>query len=87
LVIIAGWLCTGFLVAGSGTGFAHTASGLFSEVVRIVRASKPSLVSPENSRVMSKFENLKIVEDAFDGLEYDLRSAFRRSRARVCFVV
>ncbi len=29
-IITAGWPCTGFSVAGKGTGFDHEASGLFT---------------------------------------------------------
>jgi site-specific DNA-cytosine methylase len=73
-LITAGWPCTGFSTAGSKTGFAHAASGLFTEVVRIVRLAKPNLVFLENSHVVSKPEHVAVVAKAFDELGYDLRS-------------
>jgi site-specific DNA-cytosine methylase len=42
--------------------------------VRIVGLAKPSLVFLENSHVLSKPENLRIVAEAFHELGYDLRS-------------
>jgi hypothetical protein len=73
-LITAGWPCTGFSVAGSKTGFEHEASGLFTEIARIVGLAKPSLVFLENSHVLSKPENLHVVSESFDRLGYDLRS-------------
>jgi site-specific DNA-cytosine methylase len=80
-LVTAGWPCTGFSTAGSGTGFAHAASGLFSEVARIVGLAKPNLVFLENSHVVSKPEHVTVVAKAFDELGYDLRSTNFRAFA------
>lgn len=72
-IITAGWPCTGFSVAGRGTGFEHEASGLFREVVRITKECEPDYLFLENSHVLSAPENIRVVVDAFDGLGYDCR--------------
>ena len=72
-IITAGWPCTGFSVAGHGTGFEHEASGLFREVVRITKECEPKYLFLENSHVLSTPENIRVVVDAFDGLGYDCR--------------
>ena len=72
-IITAGWPCTGFSVAGKGTGFDHEASGLFTEVIRITKECEPKYVFLENSHVLSALENVRVVVDAFDELGYDCR--------------
>jgi len=72
-IITAGWPCTGFSVAGKGTGFEHEASGLFTEVVRITKECEPKYLFLENSHVLSTPENIRVVVDAFDELGYDCR--------------
>ncbi len=47
-VICAGWPCPGFSVAGLGQGFDHEGSGLWSEVIRLVRELRPRYVVLEN---------------------------------------
>ena len=72
-IITAGWPCTGFSVAGKGTGFDHEASGLFREVVRITKECEPKYLFLENSHVLSTPDNIRVVVDAFDELGYDCR--------------
>ena len=72
-IITAGWPCTGFSVAGKGTGFDHEASGLFREIVRITKECEPKYLFLENSHVLSTPENIRVVVDAFDELGYDCR--------------
>jgi DNA-cytosine methyltransferase len=72
-IITAGWPCTGFSVAGKGTGFGHEASGLFREIVRITKECEPEYLFLENSHVLSTPENIRVVVDAFDELGYDCR--------------
>ena len=72
-IITAGWPCTGFSVAGKGTGFDHEASGLFTEIIRITKECEPKYLFLENSHVLSTPENIKVVVDAFDELGYDCR--------------
>ena len=72
-IITGGWPCTGFSVAGKGTGFDHEASGLFREIVRITKECEPKFVFLENSHVLSTPENIRVVVDAFDELGYDCR--------------
>lgn len=73
-LVTAGWPCTGFSAAGKREGFGNAASGLFVEVVRIVRLASPNLVFLENSHTLSRPENFGVVEAAFSDLGYDLRS-------------
>ena len=72
-IITAGWPCTGFSVAGHGAGFEHDASGLFTEIVRITKECNPNYVFLENSHVLSTPNNIRVVVDAFNELEYDCR--------------
>lgn len=72
-IITGGWPCTGFSVAGKGTGFDHEASGLFTEIIRITEECKPRYLFLENSHVLSTPENIRVVVDAFDRLGYDCR--------------
>jgi DNA-cytosine methyltransferase len=72
-IITAGWPCTGFSVAGKGTGFEHEASGLFTEIIRITKECEPKYLFLENSHVLSTPENIRVVVDAFNELEYDCR--------------
>ena len=72
-IITGGWPCTGFSVAGKGTGFDHEASGLFTEIVRITKECEPEYLFLENSHVLSTPENIRVVVDAFDELGYDCR--------------
>lgn len=95
-IITAGWPCTGFSVAGKGTGFDHEASGLFREVVRITKECEPRYLFLENSHVLSTPENIRVVVDAFDGLGYDCRwlvcqatcvGALHQRKRWFCFVI
>ena len=47
-VLCAGWPCPGFSVAGRGEGFDHEGSGLWVEVIRLVRELGPRYVVLEN---------------------------------------
>ena len=73
-IITAGWPCTGFSTAGKGEGFSHQASGLFTEVVRIVSVCLPRIVFLENSHVLHKQENESVIINAFDKLGYDVKT-------------
>ena len=72
-IITGGWPCTCCSVAGKGTGFDHEASGLFTEIVRIAKECEPKYLFLENSHVLSAPENIRVVVDAFNELEYDCR--------------
>jgi len=72
-IITGGWPCTGFSVAGKGTGFEHEASGLFTEIIRITKECNPKYLFLENSHVLSTPENILVVVDAFNELGYDCR--------------
>ncbi|AGE48561.1 cytosine-specific methyltransferase [Paramecium bursaria Chlorella virus AN69C] len=72
-IITAGWPCTGFSNAGTKTGFSHEASGLFTEVVRITKECRPKYLFLENSHTLSLPENVSVVVNAFDELDYDCR--------------
>jgi hypothetical protein len=72
-IVTAGWPCTGFSTGGKGGGFDHEASGLFVEVVRIVRECDPRYVFLENSHVLSQVPNLSVVVHALHTLGYDCR--------------
>ena len=72
-MVTAGWPCTGFSTAGKGAGFAHEASGLWTEVVRIVKECEPTFVFLENSHVLARRENLEIIVHSLNDLGYDTR--------------
>jgi len=72
-IVTAGWPCTGFSTGGKGGGFEHEASGLFVEVVRIVRECDPRFVFLENSHVLSQVPNLSVVVGELHALGYDCR--------------
>ncbi|AGE58471.1 cytosine-specific methyltransferase [Paramecium bursaria Chlorella virus NY2B] len=72
-IVTAGWPCTGFSTAGKGTGFEHEASGLWTEVVRVVKESEPKYVFLENSHVLAQTKNLKVIIHDLDILGYDTR--------------
>jgi DNA-cytosine methyltransferase len=72
-IVTAGWPCTGFSTAGKGTGFDHEASGLWTEVVRVVKESEPRYVFLENSHVLAQTKNLKVIVHDLNELGYDTR--------------
>jgi DNA-cytosine methyltransferase len=72
-IITAGWPCTGFSVAGKGAGFAHEASGLFTEIIRIVKECEPGYLFLENSCIVGQVKNVNVIVDSFDALGYDCR--------------
>jgi hypothetical protein len=72
-IITAGWPCTGFSTSGKGTGFEHEASGLFTEVVRMAKECEPKYLFLENSFILSKIDNLKVIVKSFDEIGYDCR--------------
>ncbi len=72
-IITAGWPCTGFSVAGKGAGFAHEASGLFTEIIRIVKECEPVYLFLENSCIVGQVKNINVIVDSFDALGYDCR--------------
>ncbi|AGE56503.1 cytosine-specific methyltransferase [Acanthocystis turfacea Chlorella virus NE-JV-2] len=72
-IVTAGWPCTGFSTGGKGGGFDHEASGLFVEVVRVVRECDPRYVFLENSHVLSQVPNLSVVVGELHALGYDCR--------------
>jgi len=78
-MITAGWPCTGFSTAGKNTGFAHHASGLFTEIIRIVQECEPDYLFLENSHVLNKVENVTVIVNAFDTLGYDCKYITCRS--------
>jgi site-specific DNA-cytosine methylase len=72
-IVTAGWPCTGFSTGGKGSGFDHPASGLWTEVVRVVRECEPRYVFLENSHVLSQTSNLAVVVGDLHALGYDCR--------------
>jgi len=72
-IVTAGWPCTGFSTAGKGTGFDHAASGLWTEVSRVVKESSPEYVFLENSHVLAQTKNLKVIVADLNGLGYDTK--------------
>lgn len=72
-IITAGWPCTGFSVAGKGAGFAHEASGLFTEIIRIVKECEPGYLFLENSCIVGQVKNVNVIVDSFNDLGYDCR--------------
>jgi site-specific DNA-cytosine methylase len=49
-LIISGWECQGFLVAGFGEGLSDTRSGLFMDMIRLITWSQS--ISPTLGYVM-----------------------------------
>ena len=47
-VVTAGWPCVGFSRCGNRKGFENEQSALFSEVIRVVKLSRPKVVVLEN---------------------------------------
>jgi DNA-cytosine methyltransferase len=72
-IVTAGWPCTGFSTAGKGTGFEHAASGLWTEVSRVVRECSPKYVFLENSHVLAQTKNLKVIISDLNELGYDTK--------------
>jgi len=72
-IITAGWPCTGFSTAGKNTGFAHHASGLFTEIIRITKECEPNYLFLENSHVLNRIENASVIINEFDTLGYDCK--------------
>jgi site-specific DNA-cytosine methylase len=72
-IITAGWPCTGFSTAGKGTGFAHDASGLFTEIIRITKECEPGYLFLENSFIVGQVNNVNVIVDSFNTLDYDCK--------------
>ncbi|AGE56329.1 cytosine-specific methyltransferase [Paramecium bursaria Chlorella virus NE-JV-1] len=72
-LIAGGFPCTGFSPSGSGLGFDHHASGLFSEMVRMLKESKAKFMFLENSCTLAQVKNLNTIVAAFNELGYDCR--------------
>lgn len=69
-MLIAGFPCQGFSVAGKRNGFDHEKSGLWSEVVRIARDSGARLVFLENVPAI-RTKGLRVVLEDLAGLGFD----------------
>lgn len=69
-LLIAGFPCQGFSVAGKRNGFDHEKSGLWSEVVRIARDSGARFVFLENVPAI-RTKGLRTVLEDLAGLGFD----------------
>lgn len=68
--------CIGFSSCGKREGYDNAQSGLFSEVVRLVKAIKPKFVFLENVRPIATYNNahgVKVVVKKLAPLGYELR--------------
>ena len=72
-MICGGFPCTGFSTAGKGEGFENAASGLFSEMIRMLKETKAKFMFIENSCTLAQIKNLSVLVKAFDDLGYDFR--------------
>jgi site-specific DNA-cytosine methylase len=72
-LICGGFPCTGFSPSGNGAGFDHSASGLFSEMVRMLKESNAKFMFLENSCTLAQTKNLNTIVAAFNELGYDCR--------------
>lgn len=70
-IIIVGWLCIGFSNVGIKIGFSYEVSGLFIEVVCIIKECCLKYLFLENSYILSLLENVSVVVSVFDELGYD----------------
>lgn len=71
-IIIGGFPCQDISVAGTGKGLAGERSGLFFEVVRLVKEIKPPFVFLENVPAI-RTRGLLEVANAFTEIRYDCR--------------
>ena len=78
-ILTAGFPCTGFSTAGKKEGFGNSASGLYSEVVRITKECLPKIVFLENSHVLGKPENERVIRDTLGELGYDVKTMVCKS--------
>lgn len=76
-VLLGGFPCQPFSIAGYRRGFLDTGRGdLFFEILRILRDKKPSAVFLENVKNLKthdKGKTFNIISDAFDDLGYHMK--------------
>ena len=75
-LLIGGFPCQSFSIAGKRKGFEDTRGTLFFEIARIARAKRPRLLFLENVKGLLNHENGRtfgIILRTLDGLGYDLQ--------------
>lgn len=72
-IIIAGFPCQDISVSGSRKGLAGKRSGLFFEVIRLVRELRPKFVFLENVTGIFTGDNIGVIAAALTDLRYDCR--------------
>lgn len=70
-IICAGFPCTGFSQSGKRNGFEDPQSGLFFDLVRVIKKFQPEIVFLENVPLVIR--NMPDVHDRLNGMGYDLR--------------
>ena len=74
-VLLAGFPCQPFSHAGLKGGFTDTRGTLFFDVVRILKAKKPSLALLENVKGLKNHDNgrtFRVLEQSLDRIGYDI---------------
>lgn len=72
-LLIAGFPCTGFSIAGLRDGFRNAESGLFFEILRITDELRPRMILLENSDTMPKLGLDVIISELNVKRGYELR--------------
>jgi DNA (cytosine-5)-methyltransferase 1 len=75
-LLVGGFPCQAFSIAGKRRGFDDTRGTLFFEIARILRAKKPRLLLLENVKGLLSHDNgntFKIIISTLDELGYDLQ--------------
>jgi len=75
-LLIGGFPCQSFSIAGKRKGFEDTRGTLFFEIARIARAKRPRLLFLENVKGLLNHENGRtfgVILRTLDGLGYDLQ--------------
>lgn len=75
-ILVGGFPCQAFSIAGKRKGFDDTRGTLFFEIARILRAKKPRLFLLENVKGLLSHDNgntFKIIISTLDELGYDLQ--------------
>jgi DNA (cytosine-5)-methyltransferase 1 len=75
-LLVGGFPCQSFSVAGRRGGFADTRGTLFFEIARIIKEKQPHLLLLENVKGLlshDKGETFRVILSSLDGLGYDLQ--------------
>lgn len=71
-LIAAGFPCIGFSASGQRAGLDHPGSGLFSHILRLARALRPSLLFLENVDAILTNSDIHNIVKGIRGLGYDM---------------